>query len=220
MGLFDFFKRWNSKPSQRSAHHSDMSRIEYLVHIKHDQLEAPKDAFGGKNFIQLVEDQLKDGKIDLAIWNISNQVKDCFELANLYWGQGDLVRAQGYLKQTLERHNRLSDAYAQFDRLIQPYNGIECAKAAAYLLGIESENFAGIKMPEVGYEPWFKDVLLNHCLDERDFDMGAWNDSADEWSRRRFPKYRLKEFSVYVNALTGGYASTEVMLIEHENVYG
>tara|TARA_R110001606_G_scaffold249771_2_gene397658 strand:- start:2775 stop:4199 length:1425 start_codon:yes stop_codon:yes gene_type:complete len=219
MGRFDFFRRWNDKLSQRPVQRSNMSRIEYLLHIIHDQLEAPKEAFGGKNLVQLIEDQLEEGNVDLAIWNISSQVKNCFELANLYWGQGDLVRAEAYMQQTLERHNRLSDAYAQHDMLMQPYHGIECAKSAACLLGIDIENFAGIKMPEIGYEPWFKNVLLSRCLDERDFDMAEWNDAADEWTRRRFPKYRLEEFSVYVKALTGGYASTEVMLSEHEKMF-
>jgi hypothetical protein len=196
-----------------------MKRIDYLLHTMHDQLEAPKKAFGGPNFLQLVEDQLEEGKLDLAIWNISNQVKDCFELANLYWGKGDLVRAEAYLQQTLERHNRLSDACAEHGLPIQPYHGLECAKSAACLLGVDVENFARIDMPELGYEPWFKNVLLSRCLDERDFDMAEWNDSADEWVRRRFPKYRLEEFSVYVKALTGGYASTEIMLSEHEKMF-
>lgn len=219
MGLFDLFRRGNDKVSQLSAQSSNMRRIDYLLQTRHNQLEAPKKEFGGKNFIQLVEDQLDDGKLDLAIWNISNQVKDCFELANLYWGQGDLVRAEAYLRQTLERHNRLSDACAENGLPIPPYHGLECAKSAACLLGIDIKNFAGIKTPEAGYEPWFKNVLLNRCLDERDFDMAEWNDSADEWARRRFPKYRLEEFSVYIKALTGGYASTEVMLSEHEKMF-
>lgn len=219
MGLFDYLKRGKDKVSRRSAQSSNMERIDYLLQTRHDRLEAPQKEFGSKNFIQLVEDQLDEGKLDLAIWNISCQVKVCFELANLYWGKGDLVRAEAYLQQTLERHNRLSDACAEHDLPIQPYHGLECAKSAACLLGIGMENFAGINMPEVGYEPWFKNVLLSRCLDERDFDMGEWNDSADEWARRRFPKYRLEEFSVYIKALTGGYASTDVMLSEHEKMF-
>ena len=219
MGLFDFFRRWSAKFSQPSAQTPQMNRIEYLLHTKHDQLEAPKEAFGGKSFLQFVEDQIKRGELDLAIWNISNQVKDCFELANLYWGQGDLERAKAYLEQTLERHNRLSRACAEHNLVMQPYLGIECAKSAACLLGIDTGSFAEIKMPEVGYEPWFKNVLLNHCLDESDFDVAEWNDSSDAWARRRFPKYRLEEFSFYVKALTGAYASTELMLSDHEKMF-
>jgi hypothetical protein len=219
MGIFDFLKRRSGKPFQRAADLSKMSRIDYLLHTQHDQLEAPKSAFGGKNFLQVVEDQLKNGQTDLAIWNISNQVKDCFELANLYWGQGDLVRAEGYFRQTLERHQRLCDACIEFGCRVPAYNGLECALAAACLLGVATGNFTQRNMPEIGYEPWFKTTLMGHCLDDHDFDMAAWNNSADEWSKRRFPKYRLDEFSVYVKALTGGYASTEIMLSEHQKMF-
>jgi hypothetical protein len=219
MGLFDFFKRIANRPSKRDAELSKMSRIEYLLHVNHDQLEAPQEAFGGKNFLQLVEDQLKDGNVDLAIWNISDQVKNCFELANLYWGQGDLVRAESYLHKTLERHKRRAAACAEHNLLEQSYYGIEYAKCAACLLGIEVTDFAPTETSMQGYEPWFKDTLLSYCLDSRDFDADVWQASAIAWTKKRHPKYRLEEFSVYIKALKGGYASSDEMLRAHEKMF-
>lgn len=218
MALFSFFSRWKENCSRRSPERSEMSRIEYLLQLNHDLLEAANKVFGGKNYLGLVEDQIKEGKIDLAIWNISSQVKDCFELANLYWGQGDRTTAETYLRKTLERHQRLRNACADHGLPVPVYRGIECAKSAACLLDTDRESFAGIGAPERGDEPWFKDQLLRYCLDDCDFDMAEWNASADEWTKRRFPKYRLEEFNFYVKALTGGFASTEVMLNEHDKM--
>jgi hypothetical protein len=219
MGIFDFLKRSGDKLFQRAAERSKMSRIDYLLHVTHDQLEGPHEAYGGGTFLDLVEKQLDEGKVDLAIWNISNQVKDCFELANLYWGQGDLIRAESYMRQTLERHERLVQACAQHNVPRQSYFGIECAKCAACLLGIEVEDFARTESFEPGYEPWFKDTLLSYCLGSHDFDLDAWQKSAIEWKKNRHPKYRLEEFSVYVKALTGQYGSTQEMLAAHEKMF-
>ncbi|MEP7349121.1 MAG: hypothetical protein ABI668_04115 [Sphingorhabdus sp.] len=196
-----------------------MSRIDYLLHVNHSQLEEPHEAYGGINFLQVVERQLAEGQIDLATRNIGNQVKDCFQLANLYWGQGNLARTEAYLNKTLERHQRLVEVCAEHDLPQRSYYGIEYAKCAACLLGIEVEDLARTEPFEPGYEPWFKDTLLSRCLDSRDFDMGAWQTSANEWTRKRHPKYRLEEFSVYMKALTGGYGSTDEMLSEHEKMF-
>lgn len=215
MGLFDFLRRGKDKPSQRST----MSRIEYLLDMYHDQLEAPKEAFDGENFLQLVEKQLDRGELYLATDNIASQVRLFFSLADLYWGQGDLVRAETYLNKTLERHKRLAEARAQHGLPQQSYYGIECAKCAACLLDAEVAEFAQIGAPELGYVPWFKDALLNYCISSRDFDMQVWQDGADEWTKRRFPKYRLEEFAVYIKALTGGYASTDEMLRAHQEMF-
>lgn len=196
-----------------------MSRIEYLLHINHEMLEAPNEAYESKNFLHLVEDQLKEGKVELAIWNVSGQVKDCFELANLYWGQGDLARAEAYLRQTLERHGRLVAACAEHNIPRPSYREIEYAKCAACLLGVKVQDFARTETFESCYEPWFKDTLLSYCLDSRDFDADVWQASAISWTKKRHPKYRLEEFSVYIKALTGAYASTEEMLSAHEKMF-
>ncbi len=219
MGLFDFFRRFANRPSKHDAELSNMSRIEYLLHINHEMLEAPNEAFEGKNFLRLVEDQFKEGKVDLAIWNVSQQVKDCFELANLYWGQGDLVRAEAYLRQTLERHERLVSACTEHSMTRPSYREIEFAKCAACLLGVTVQDFARTETFESCYEPWFKDTLLSYCLNSRDFEADMWQASAIAWTKKRHPKYRLEEFSVYIKALTGGYASTEELLSAHEKMF-
>lgn len=211
MGLFDFFRRKTAKPAQ-------ISRIDYLLDLKHMLLEAPNEAYDGGNFLQLVEKQLREGQTDQAIWNISNQVSDCFELANLYWGQGDVARAETYLRQTLERHQRLVDACAEYDWPQPSYAGIECAKCAACLLGVEVRDLMREEAFEPCYTPWFKDTLLSYCLGTQDFDPVAWQAAADAWTRKRFPKYRIDEFSFYVKVLTGGFGSTDAMFAAHEKL--
>ncbi|WP_432769389.1 MAG: tetratricopeptide repeat protein [Sphingopyxis sp.] len=219
MGLFDLFKRNRASSSRRRGSHARISRIDHLLGMYHDFLEKPEPAYGGVDFVAFVERQLREGQVDLAIWNISSQVRYYFALANLYWGQGDGPRAETYLRRTLERHQRLVDACADHDLPRPSYRGIECAKCAACLLGVEVEDLRRAEAFEPGYEPWFKDALLSYCLDLRDFDRDAWQASADEWTRKRHPKYRLEEFAVYVKALTGGYESTDAMLGAHAKMF-
>lgn len=212
MGLFDLFRR--KRPPAPSQ-----SRIDYLLTVKHDQLEAPKDAFGGVNFLAFVEQQLVDGPLHLALWNLGSQVKDCFQLANLYWGQGDLDRAESYMRQSLERHRRLLRAMAEHGQPARAYDGIENAKAAACLLESTDEVFSTEGGKEHCYEPWFINTLLDRCLDDAPFDMGAWSAACDAWTRKRHPRYRLEEFGFYVKALTGGFASTTEMFTAHEAMF-
>lgn len=212
MGLFDLFRRKRTPiPSQ--------SRIDYLLMVIHDQLEAPKDAFDGLNFLAFVEQQLVDGPLHLALWNIGSQVKYCFQLANLYWGQGDIVRAESYLRQALDRHRRLLRAMAEHGEPARAYDGIEYAKASACLLGLAGEVFPTEGGPEHCYEPWFINTLLDRCLDTAPFDMAAWSAASDAWTRKRHPRYRLEEFGLYVKALTGGFASTAAMFGAHEKMF-
>lgn len=219
MPIFDFFKRISDRLSGRPADEPAISRVEYLLRLNHDQLEKPHKAYGGGNFLQLVETQLDNGETDLAIWNLGNQVRHCFELANLYWGQGDMDQAEAYMHKTLERHARLVAACSDHNLPRPSYRGIECAKCAACLLGIEVEDFARPETFDLGYEPWFQDALLSYCIDARDFDDGGWQTSAIAWTKMRHPKYRLEEFSVYIKSLTGQYRSTEAMLEAHEKMF-
>lgn len=214
MGLFDLFRRKRGLKSGK-----EQSRIEYLLEVRHDQLEAPKAAFGGVNFLAFVERQLVDGPLYLALWNLGSQVKDCFELADLYWGQGNLDRAESYMRQSLERHRRLLRAMADHGEPARAYDGIEHAKAAACLLGSTDEVFPTEGGSEDCYEPWFINTLLDRCIDTAPFDMAAWSAAADAWTRKRHPRYRLDEFGFYVKALTGGFASTAEMFKAHEAMF-
>lgn len=214
MGLFDFLKRTRGVAAENRAEPQEKSRIDFLLETAREQLEGTNEAFGGLNFLQLVEKQIEEGQIGLATWNITTQVKGCFELANLYWEQGDLVQAEAYLRQTLERDQRLVRACVECNLPAKAYCGVEYAKCAACLLG-NDERFPRAEAFEPGYEPELINMLLNYCLDSRDFDMSAWQTATDAWTRRRHPKYRIEEFTVYVKALTGAYGSTEEMLGAH-----
>ncbi len=195
-----------------------MPRIDYLLKINHDQLEAKEKAYGGLNFLQLIERQLDEGQTDLAIFNISSQVRICFELANLYWGQSEMARAEAYLRQTVERHDRMVRACAALGIARPSYHGLELAKCAACLLEIEVEDLTRTEAFEPGYEPWFKDVLMSLCIGTHAFDAATWQANVDTWTRRRFPKYRIAEFDFYLTALTGGFASVEAMFDAHRRL--
>eukprot|EP01136_Pigoraptor_vietnamica_P018116 Opistho-1_new@64279 len=210
MGLFDFFRRKRGRP--------EMSRIDYLLKINHDQLEGREKAYDGLNFLQLIERQLEKGETDLAIWNLGNQVQLCFQLANLYWGQGEMARAEAYLRQTLERHDRMVRACAELGMARPSYSELQFAICAARLLGIEVEDLKRAEAFDPGYESWFKDVLISLCIGEHVFDAGEWQANVDLWTRRRFAKYRIAEFDFYLTALTGGFASTEAMFDAHRRL--
>ena len=113
-----------------------MSRVTYLLDIRHEHLEAPNEAWDRLTFTQLVERQLVGGEIELAIFNLSSQIADNFEVAVLYWGQGDLAKAEFYLRQTLERHERRRLAAIAHDAPYPPkhHSGDAYAKIAAILL--------------------------------------------------------------------------------------
>jgi hypothetical protein len=193
-----------------------MSRINYLLWLHHDWLEGGRFSPGRLTFQQLSERQLKQGELDIGTHNIASQVRYSFTLANLYWGQGDVDRARTYLRKTLERHKRLMDACAEHDHPLGFPREIHFAKCAAWLLG---EAFMGsplIRELEPGYEPWFKDTLMDYCLEPAEFDMNAWQASVDRWTKSGFPKYRIEEFTFYVKALTGQFDSAEAMFAEHQ----
>jgi len=219
MWPFDLFKRKGKRPTHIEDERSEASRIDFLLALNHDRLEKPKKAYGGVNFLELVQNQLEEGRTVLATSNITSQVEVSFELANLYWGQGDLKRAEFYFYQTLERHQRLVEVCLKYDLPRRSYHAIEYAKCSACLLGVKVDDFTKGEAFNLGYEPWFKDTLLSYCLDSRDFDVDTWQASAYEWTKKRHPKYRLEEFSIYVKALTGQYESSDEMLAEHEQMF-
>lgn len=198
-----------------------LPRDEYLIALRHDHLEESKDAWDGLNFIELVEKQLKEGMVDHALWNISNQVKDCLELAVLYWAKGERTHAEKYLRMTLERYQRMVKAATEHDRRLDERSGIGEAyiKAAAILLGEPLEGPALTITSRPGYSPSFGNTILDACIGTHDFDMGLWQSLEDEWLKNRFPKYMIEEETVYVKALTGQYASDAQMLEAHRKMW-
>lgn len=221
MALFDYFSAKKRKERSRWARRDKMSRVEYLLDLRHEHLEAPHDAWDGLTFSELAERQLGEGKLDLAMSNLAGQIADSFEIAVLYWGQGDLARAEAYLSKTLERHERRRSAMADHGwNHPQNHHAAETfVKVTAVLLGTTPEGAAPLAAFEPGYQPWFDNMLLDACLGTHDFDLGAWQAAEDLWLKRRFPKTKLKETEVYVKALTGGFASDADMLAAHEKMF-
>lgn len=198
-----------------------MSRIEYLFDVNHDMLEGGRQHSDGLNFLELVERQLQEGQIDLAVSNLMRQPADCFELANLYWGQGDLANAKKYLRMTLERYERFKAVLRSHKLEEREYHhfGEVYIKTAALLLGTQLDGPVLTAKFEPGYQPARDNLLLDCCLASHDFDVGAWQAMEDDWLKNRFPKYKLAEDAVYVKALTGAYASDAEMLAAHEKMW-
>lgn len=217
--LGSFLRRFRKK--RKPASGDKPSRIEYLLELKHDMLEGRHDAFDGLNFLELVEQQLNEGQIDLALFSITQQAKDCFEIANLYWGQGDLGNAEKYLRMTLERYRRYIAAGMAHGEQLADYDDISgvLVKLAAVLLDESLEGPLVTMESKPGYSPAFGNYLVDCCLGHRDFDMGVWQSLEDDWLKNRFPKYMLEEQAVYVKALTGEYANDAEMLEAHQAMW-
>ena len=198
-----------------------LGRVEYLLEVTHDRLEGKTESWGGINFLELVERQLKDGEIDLALTNIGRQHADCFELANLYWGQGDLANAEKYLRMTLERYERMRSAAKEHGRDLSVRNhyGEVYIKSAAVLLDVELDGPVLASTHDAGYRPAFENFLLDACLGTANFDMGAWQALEDAWLKNRFPRYELDQWAVYVKALTGGFDDDAAMLEAHAKMW-
>jgi hypothetical protein len=194
-------------------------RIDFLLNLHHGWLEAPNQAYGGLNFLGLTDRQLAEGQIDLAARNIGSQIGHAFELANLYWGQGKLDRAEQYLQLTLERHRRVAAICAEQGWDVAVNSRLDFAKCAAFLLGEDPGALGDAADNRPGYDPWFKNALMAACLGAGDFPTAAWQASADLWTKRRFPRYRLDELDFYVKALTGKFASTDAMFASHRRMF-
>lgn len=221
MGLFDIFQRRKRPPADIWARRDRMSRVDYLLDIRLDHLEAPQEAWDGLTFPELVERQLAAGEINLALSNLSSQIADNFEIAVLLWGRGDLAHAENYLRKALERHERRRAAASEHG-WVHPSNHHSAeayAKAAAVLLAAPLDGAAPLSAFEQGYSPWFDNALLDACLTGGAFDLGLWQAAEDIWLKRRFPKAKLREYEVYVKALTGGFASDAEMLAAHEKMF-
>jgi len=225
MDFFDFVKRAlfsrfgqsRSEMSKPAVKYDDMSRAEQLMYISHERVEAPRESCGGMNFIQLVDQQLAEGKIDLAYTNLGQHIYYYFRLANLYWGQADLETARSYLAKTLERYAKLQSLANQHSFDFVPLDVHPDVKAAAYLLGV-NVNFIKTNAQDAG-QAGFIGVILDYCLGTSDFDPASWQRLKDHWIEGRQPKYQLAEFDVYAKALTGQYSAADEMLGAHETMF-
>lgn len=219
MSILDLFGRKTMLSSQDAREGSDISRVEYLLRTRLQWPEGSDRFLDGVRHDELIERQLADGSLELATQNLGRKVERCFEAANLHWGQGNTDQAEFYLQQTLDAHRKIGSVWASRGSPMKSYYGVEYAKSAACLLNTQTKGFTKADAAGLGYEPWFINTLLDRCLDERDFDVAEWEASADAWARKRHPKYRLKEFGVYVKALTGAFNSADEMLDEHERMF-
>ncbi|OAN99183.1 hypothetical protein A8B75_19375 [Sphingomonadales bacterium EhC05] len=218
MAIYKIFELWRRWRRFGTINPSKMSRINYLLWLRHDWLEGGRDTADGLNVTQLAEKQIRDGNLEYGVHNIADQVRNSFGLANLYWGLGDVDQAQIYLRTTLERYARLMEVCSEHDRTLEFPREIHFVKCAACLLGETFQNSELIGELDSGYEPWFKDTLLNHCLGLTEFDMNPWQASIDEWTKSGFPKYRIEEFAFYVKALTGEFETSEAMFSAHQGL--
>jgi len=177
MGMFDFLKRRKTEKVSVIYKRDKISRIEYLMGLSHESMEQRVKSWGGLNFIELVERQLKEGKTDLAFGNLGAHVNQYFRLAILYWGQEDIKNAQLYLNKALERHERLLEVSTNLKANNWPHYANRDAKAAACLL---EKSYTVFKKDENknGYLPWFAETILDYCLGKNDFDETSWQDAT------------------------------------------
>ncbi|WP_394729022.1 hypothetical protein [Altererythrobacter sp. GH1-8] len=213
--ILNAFRRWRRFGA---INPSKMSRINYLLWLRHDWLEGGRFDPGGINISELAEKQIRKGDLQIGVHNIASQVRYAFGLASLYWGQGDVDQAETYLRKTLERYSRLMEVCSEHNRTLEFPREIHFAKCAACLLGEKFKDSPLIGDLDIGYEPWFKDVLMDYCLGPKEFDLNPWQDSVDQWTKSGFPKYRIEEFTFYVRVLTGQFETTDAMFAEHQKL--
>lgn len=218
MSIFDFLKCRNTKKVSVIDKRDQISRVEYLLGLSHERMEEPVESWGGLKFVELVEQQLDEGKTELAFSNLGTHVNEYFRLAILYWGQGSIEKARLYLNKTLERHEKLLAVSSRTKSNRWPHHANRSAKTATYLLGSKDTVFRNEKN-KIGYLPWFSETILDYCLGEDDFDETSWQYAEDKWIKNRFPKYKLAEFDVYIKALTGQYQTSADMLEAHEKMF-
>ncbi len=218
MGIFDFLKKRQAPRSEKFEGLEPKSRIESLINSRHQRMEGVRST-DGLTFSALVERQLEQGKTTLALGNISSQIKGFFELANLYWGQGEMDKTQEYLNKTLEKHQRYVEVVQEHSAIKGLHHKLVLAKAASILLEKPFEAPENTHRPDPGYAPWFWNSIYDYCLTDKDFDAASWQASEDQWTKNRFPKYRLEDFGFYVKALTGQFDDANTLLSCHEKMF-
>lgn len=226
MGFFDFFKRRKNKTEDDVCKRDNLSRVEYLMNVRHQLAEAPSQK-DGLNLPQLAEKHMDEGKVYLAFSNFGRLIKYYFELAILYWGQGNIEQTESYLTKVLDAHKKMVLVAAKHElyllrtadnKIRWPHQASEFAKIASYLLDDNEAKFIN-KKNDIGDILWFADTLIDYCLGDSDFDEARWLAGEDQWIKKRQPKYILEEYNVYVKSLTGQYNTAEEMLAAHEKMF-
>ncbi|NVE94855.1 hypothetical protein [Altererythrobacter lutimaris] len=218
MDTYNPFRLWRRWRRFGAIDPAKMSRINYLFWLSHHWLEGERFKPGGLNISQLVEKQIRDGELQLGTHNMASQVAHAFRLALLYWGQGDVEQAEKCLRTSLNWYSRLMEVCAEHNRTLEFPREIHFAKCAACLLDEEFIGSPLIGDLDMGYEPWFKDTLMDYCLGQEEFDWNHWQVSVDQWTKSRFPKYRIEEFAFYARVLTGEFETSEAMFAEHQKL--
>lgn len=196
------------------------SRIAYLTDLYHEWAEGKVEAWGGIDLRGLIEQQIAEGDARMATTNLSGHVRYCFDLAGLYWGQGDIATAQQYLGKALDSHERMI-AYCDERGPVWPmeYSDEADVRIAALLLDRPVALVPRHPREERNLYPSFKPILLDAITGDAPLDMARWQDWEDSTVRNRWPKFQVAEAQFYRRALTGEFADGAVLLTAHEALW-
>lgn len=196
------------------------SRIAYLLEIYHDWVEAKVDAWDGLDKAGLIERQIAAGDASMATMNLAGHVRNCFALGGLYWGQGDIDRAQHYLGKALDSHARMV-AYCAERGPLWPmeYSDEADVRIAGLLLDRPVARVPRRPLVERDLYPSFKPILLDAMTGDAPLDMTRWQDWEDSTVRNRWPKFQVAEAQFYRRALTGEFTDSAALLAAHEALW-
>lgn len=196
------------------------SRIAYLLEIYHDWAEGKVESWGGIDLRGLIEQQIATGDARMATTNLAGHVRYCFDLAGLYWGQGDIAKAQHYLGKALDSHERMI-AYCDQRGPVWPmeYSDEADVRIAGLLLDRPVALVPRRPREERDLYPSFKPILLDAMTGDAPLDMVRWQDWEDSTVRNRWPKFQVAEAQFYRRALTGEFADGAALLAAHEALW-
>ncbi|WP_155800176.1 hypothetical protein [Porphyrobacter sp. AAP82] len=196
------------------------SRIAYLTDLYHDWAEGKVETWGGIDLRGLIEQQIAAGDAQMATTNLAGHVRHCFDLAGLYWGQGDTATARHYLGKALDSHERMI-AYCDQRGPVWPmeYSDEADARIAGLLLDRPVAQVPRRPREERDLYPSFKPILLDAMTGDAPLDMARWQDWEDSTVRNRWPKFQVAEAQFYRRALTGEFASGAALLAAHEALW-